>query len=598
MAYNNEWLRAFFGGCEYPYTDSQRYNDDWILAIVKRLVEEFNNFANLNKIKYADPISWDITRQYEGNTVVVDARTGNAYISSKPVPRGVQISDTYYWTEIYNYARVIDEFREQIATDDGDTTTAIRPHAVGSLVFVSGELYRVIAPMIAGDTFVVGSNVEHTTIEKELARFINALTDEAETRADEDTRLAGLIDDEADTRADEDTRLAGLIDDEADTRASEDTRLEGLISKVDIYELPIDHGAVGDGVADDTQAIQDTIDAAIQNGKTVFLNGKYKVTSITVDGAVKILGGSMPINQVTLTVSGSITFNYTQASSTIFNLNVQGLNTDDYLFKIYAQNLSIIGCTIRSEGGAILDYGALNKFTNNQIVSNNLFAFKFDVDTEHININCIVTNNIVGGSSGLLLVDSNDPTKRPEGLLFAENNSICSGDYCILLACAFHLTIINNTLDMIGKHALFFNPSQLIESVIFSDNYVGIISDEYFAIGSVNPVNEIWDLTISNNNVFGPSCLAYMPSLFRSVIIDGNNFSNDNLYNAGIYAHGVAYLRIINNRIQKTGVNATAFDCDGATGNHLIIANNIYNGLKTITNYDSNHIADTDNLIG
>ena len=63
---------------EYPYTDSGHYNSDWLIKVVKELINEIDNFVNLNKIKYANPIGWDITRQYETNTVVVDNRTGNA----------------------------------------------------------------------------------------------------------------------------------------------------------------------------------------------------------------------------------------------------------------------------------------------------------------------------------------------------------------------------------------------------------------------------------------------------------------------------------------------------------------------------------------
>lgn len=229
MSYLNDWWRVFFGGMEYPYTDSCKYNDDWLLEVVKKLVEEFANFVNLNKIKYADPIGWDITRQYEANTVVVDNRTGNAYISSKPVPAGVQISNTTYWTEIYNYARVIDTLREQIAYNAGDTTTAPKPLGVGGLVFVSGELYRVISPMIAGDSFVVDSNIVKTTVEAEILRVAAALYDEASARANADTQLANSISNEATARANADTALEGSI---AGVQRNVDT-LYGYIDKID-----------------------------------------------------------------------------------------------------------------------------------------------------------------------------------------------------------------------------------------------------------------------------------------------------------------------------------------------------------------------------
>ena len=85
---------------EYPYTDSGRYNADWMLNELKRLSIEMVDFVKLNTIKYADPINWDIAKQYEANTVVIDANTGKAYLSVAPVPSGVSISDTNYWEPI------------------------------------------------------------------------------------------------------------------------------------------------------------------------------------------------------------------------------------------------------------------------------------------------------------------------------------------------------------------------------------------------------------------------------------------------------------------------------------------------------------------
>lgn len=154
---------------EYPYTDAQLFNDDWLIMKVKELLAQFSEFVSLNTIKYSDPIEWDITRQYEKNTVVIDERTGNAYLSTQPVPKGVQIDNQTYWTVIFNYEETIHQLREQIATDEGNTTTATQPFAIGDLVFVYGKLYKVKSAIIAGNTFVVDSNIEKITIEELLA---------------------------------------------------------------------------------------------------------------------------------------------------------------------------------------------------------------------------------------------------------------------------------------------------------------------------------------------------------------------------------------------------------------------------------------------
>lgn len=161
---------------KYPNVNNEIQNLDWLLYTVRHLSEEVKNFINLNTIKYADPILWDITSQYEANTIVVDPQTGDAFISTKPVPYGVSLNNTDYWTKIYNYADAINKLEEQIAAaNERLSTTASAPRSVGDLVWLNGLLYRVTADMIAGDSYVVDSNCVKTTIEEELQNLIDAV---------------------------------------------------------------------------------------------------------------------------------------------------------------------------------------------------------------------------------------------------------------------------------------------------------------------------------------------------------------------------------------------------------------------------------------
>ena len=67
-----------------PYTNFHDLNLDWIIEVLNEFNTKLTNFVSLATIKYADPIQWDITSQYEANTVVVDSN-GNAYLSVRPV---------------------------------------------------------------------------------------------------------------------------------------------------------------------------------------------------------------------------------------------------------------------------------------------------------------------------------------------------------------------------------------------------------------------------------------------------------------------------------------------------------------------------------
>lgn len=74
-----------------------------------KIIDKVNELAEdtLGLIKYADPIQWNITKQYSENTVVVDPETGTAYISRQPVPSGILLTDKNYWNTIFNYAGLI-----------------------------------------------------------------------------------------------------------------------------------------------------------------------------------------------------------------------------------------------------------------------------------------------------------------------------------------------------------------------------------------------------------------------------------------------------------------------------------------------------------
>ena len=85
---------------EYPYTDTQRYNADWLLSAMKRLEEEWKIFVPTHDVKFGG--EWNGTLTYGAYTIVSDSNL-NSYISTKAVPAGIQISNTEYWVKIGEY---------------------------------------------------------------------------------------------------------------------------------------------------------------------------------------------------------------------------------------------------------------------------------------------------------------------------------------------------------------------------------------------------------------------------------------------------------------------------------------------------------------
>ena len=152
---------------EFPHTRTYDNDLGWLIAHVIRLSKQLENFINLNTIKYADPIAWNITTQYEANTVVINPADGTAYISTQPVPSGVLITNTDYWTPIFNYGESMATLRLQIVpNDEKANTTASRAYVAGELLWKDGKLWRVMVDMPIGTAFIPDANIENITMEE------------------------------------------------------------------------------------------------------------------------------------------------------------------------------------------------------------------------------------------------------------------------------------------------------------------------------------------------------------------------------------------------------------------------------------------------
>lgn len=60
---------------------------------------------------FAEPLDWDITREYEPLTIVYTA--GNSYTSRQSVPSGIDITNESYWALTGNYNAQIEQYRKE-----------------------------------------------------------------------------------------------------------------------------------------------------------------------------------------------------------------------------------------------------------------------------------------------------------------------------------------------------------------------------------------------------------------------------------------------------------------------------------------------------
>lgn len=178
---------------KWPYTNFHELNLDWILDTLKKQDATIADFISLNSITYADPIQWDITRQYPKNCVVVD-KNGDGYLSVQPAPVGVEIGNTDYWTKIGNFSELWSSVKLAItAADEGLKTTASADRAAGDLVWLNNTLYVCTTAITRGTEYGT-NNTAKTTIDARLANLAQAVKTLQDNIENVNAALADKID--------------------------------------------------------------------------------------------------------------------------------------------------------------------------------------------------------------------------------------------------------------------------------------------------------------------------------------------------------------------------------------------------------------------
>ena len=289
------------------------YDIGWLIDKIQEVSDELDQAIDLRTIHYADPINWDITTQYQANTVVVDNKTGVAYISSQNVPAGVLLTNTIYWNPIFNYNDAINKLMSTIAYNEEDSPTATAAHAKNSFIYSNAVLYQAVRDIAEGDALKAGANIQLVTLSDSIIALINdTLTDalnavsiEAGARAEADNKLSQDIAAEAGARAGADNKLSEDIAAEAERRKNADANYIG-------------ENKVSTVTGDDTRTagnITDTADNIVIHGKKSILidsDGAYtlnvggpctEVYDVNKNDSVK---GTHTINRnnITMTITG------------------------------------------------------------------------------------------------------------------------------------------------------------------------------------------------------------------------------------------------------------------------------------------------------
>ena len=207
----------------------------------------------------ADPIEWSSANSYEPLTIVI--HEGNSYTSRQYVPVGIDIDNDDFWALTGNYNAQIEQYRQEVQAFADD---------IEALNNEIGE----------------GFDSENT-VSDAIEDVGNDLATEITNRENADTAITNII---------------GNGFTSENTVADTVTRLENkmLDSKLITVE---DYGAIGNGVMDCSNAIQQAIDENPNSSiyfkggvynitKTIFLNGDVGSTTLNLNGSSIIWNGS------------------------------------------------------------------------------------------------------------------------------------------------------------------------------------------------------------------------------------------------------------------------------------------------------------------
>ena len=147
----------------YPYTDIHELNLDWILAKMKELKIEFDEFKVVNQISFSG--AWDITKNYPAWTIVSDNNIG--YVSIQPVPAGVLLTNGDYWREVIDYSAQIAGLQSRVVALEntvGDSSSGL-VHDVDEIQkykinYVTPEMFGAVGDGVTDDSQAISDAID------------------------------------------------------------------------------------------------------------------------------------------------------------------------------------------------------------------------------------------------------------------------------------------------------------------------------------------------------------------------------------------------------------------------------------------------------
>jgi len=168
---------------QFPYSDFHEMNLDWLLKKVKELASEMQEFEAVNSV--SNEGVWNIETPYTVWSIVT---SGNeAFISLKPVPAGILLSNTEYW-------RFIGIFKVDYSLNKDSVNAVANKPVTEKFESVDNEISNLKASDISLNDRIDNTNTSITNLASVVSGNTESINSEAATRAAADTVLNARID--------------------------------------------------------------------------------------------------------------------------------------------------------------------------------------------------------------------------------------------------------------------------------------------------------------------------------------------------------------------------------------------------------------------
>lgn len=297
---------------------------------------------------FAEPAQWDINKQYEPLTIVLDH--GSSYTSRQFVPTGIELTNDAFWALTGNYNAQVEQYRQEVTSYDGRIKTA-QTTADGAAAKASEADTKATNAKAAVESEASRAIAKESEIQS-LAETneTNIAHLDAQMAATTGSELLNKIAKETSDRTKADNTLGTRIDTEKSERQGAITALDTELKKEIASKFPIGADSILDGAVTSTKLAQSAINA-ILNGATVRCfdskNPNADNTGLVCPSGFEVSG--CYIDALKLLIINKLASTNVRWASAYDTTNLNGITLPSYVPKITgSQNISSCGLLIWS----------------------------------------------------------------------------------------------------------------------------------------------------------------------------------------------------------------------------------------------------------